>query len=88
MTPCILVGCQTTRRGISEYHTFGTEQRENSYLTVATFTLKSSAECRYIVSYTFGHFSSKLWTALDLYQNGGRPRTVLDPQNLSPFKIQ
>jgi hypothetical protein len=91
MTPCILVGrrgCQTIPRGISEYNYLNTEQREDSYLTVATFTSKSSAECQYIVSYKFGHFSSKLCTALDLYQNGGRPRTAFDPQNRSPFKIQ
>jgi len=57
MTPCILVGrrgYQTTRRLISEYCNFDTEWRESSDLTVATLTLKSSAEYQYIVSSIFG----------------------------------
>ena len=61
MTPCILVGRRgyhTTRLLISEYRNFDTKRRENSDLTVATFTLKSSAECQYIVSYIFGQVSS------------------------------
>jgi hypothetical protein len=67
---------------------FDTERRENSDLTVATFTLKSLAECQYIVSCIFGQVSSEKWTALELYQNGGRPRTVFDLQNRSLFKTQ
>jgi hypothetical protein len=91
MTPCILVGRRgyhTTRRLISEYRDFDTERRESSDLTVATFTLKSSTECQYIVSSVFGQVISKQWTALELYQNGGRPRTVFDLQNRSLFKTQ
>lgn len=91
MTPCILVGrrgCQTPSRLTSEYRNFDTERRENSDLTVATFTLKSSAECQYIVSSICGQVISKQWTALELYQNGSRPRTVFDLQNRSPFKTQ
>jgi hypothetical protein len=39
---------------------FDTERRENSDLTVATFALKSSAGCQYIVSSVFGQVSFRV----------------------------